>query len=304
MMALSVNYFVGALNVLQVMSFQSLVNSVPPSNFEFVFGELIKFLNVEVLDPQWTTQIVFDFSYAEDKVEMINHTETILIPILKDSGFETYDPVLNSGGISIILSGLIILLLIKGIIEFLRYLRSKKLSFEGGSKIKQILKSWKLKAKSVLLDNLIYKTLFVLMKGSFTLSLSGIIFLKDPEDPNNKDFHVDKITKAFSFVFGYTIVFGSLLLLPLLIVGIWCMKLETLRSKKVSDIIGSLYSNLNLKAKASTFYPMIFIGRRVVMSLLFIYFRKQDGIQILILLYMNLAIMIYVGMVQPFAERR
>jgi hypothetical protein len=111
------------------------------------------------------------------------------------------------------------------------------------------------------------------------------------------------MTKAISFVFGYTLVFGSLLLLPLLIVVIWCMKLETLRSKKVNDIIGSLYSDLNLKAKACTFYPMVFIGRRVVMSLLFVYFSKRDGIQILILLYMNLAIMIYVGMVQPFTER-
>jgi hypothetical protein len=54
--ALTVNYLISYIHMLQVITYQQLVNSISPANLEFFFRILIRFMTVEVFDPEWTTQ--------------------------------------------------------------------------------------------------------------------------------------------------------------------------------------------------------------------------------------------------------
>jgi hypothetical protein len=103
--ALTFNYLLSYIQMLQVISYQSLVNSISPANLEFFFKILIRFMTVEVLEPEWTTQKFLDFKSEKSILENEKSKGIItrLTLKLQECGFETYDPILNSGGISIIL---------------------------------------------------------------------------------------------------------------------------------------------------------------------------------------------------------
>ena len=61
----------------------------------------ITVLNAEVIDPEWTTKLIFNFDidqvYAEEMVKA--RISMMLQPQIYEAGFDTYNPILNCGGL-------------------------------------------------------------------------------------------------------------------------------------------------------------------------------------------------------------
>ena len=66
--AVGVSQLIGAMNALQIMVFQLMMNLESPANLQFFNGILVGLLNAEVIDPEWSTKLVFDFSLDEDYI--------------------------------------------------------------------------------------------------------------------------------------------------------------------------------------------------------------------------------------------
>lgn len=60
-MSSSMAILVGALHVLQVISFQTMMNLKYPGNAQFVSTIIISFLNADLLDPQLIFDMFFNF---------------------------------------------------------------------------------------------------------------------------------------------------------------------------------------------------------------------------------------------------
>jgi hypothetical protein len=72
-LSIMMNHFIGHIAVLQYLTYQSLMNTVSPSNLEYCNAVFIRFLTVEWLDPTWTTQLLLDFDYEDEVVESIQN---------------------------------------------------------------------------------------------------------------------------------------------------------------------------------------------------------------------------------------
>ena len=90
-----------------------MINIKYPANAQLFANTLIYIVNAEILNPEMLSDVVFDFSANLRVVKVINgEVETeqelppeakYLIPQVQDMGFETYNSILNLGGIFIII---------------------------------------------------------------------------------------------------------------------------------------------------------------------------------------------------------
>lgn len=89
---------IGALNIV---CFQLMLNLDYPANVQLIMGNILKLLQADVIDPVWLDGSVFDYSSDERYVEyaMDQNHPMFLKKQIYDCGFETYNPVLNLGGL-------------------------------------------------------------------------------------------------------------------------------------------------------------------------------------------------------------
>lgn len=78
----------------------------------FTMGLLINVVNVEVVESEQSTEKWFDFDQDEELVTKIDNKKgkTILSEQIKDMGFETYNPILNIGGLFLAINFYFVLL--------------------------------------------------------------------------------------------------------------------------------------------------------------------------------------------------
>lgn len=101
----SLVHLLSMINSLQVIIFQTMMNLIFPGNVQFFSKIIISILNAEILDPAWTTELVFDFQKDYMIVNAIDQLDikTNLNDQIKELGFETFNPILNLGGLFIII---------------------------------------------------------------------------------------------------------------------------------------------------------------------------------------------------------
>lgn len=89
-----------------------------PANVQFVMSILFRMLNAEVIDPDWSTALMYNFDFDINYVEYAidqNHP-MLLSKSIYDVGFETYNPILNLGGLYIFYLLVIVQLGVLGLI--------------------------------------------------------------------------------------------------------------------------------------------------------------------------------------------
>lgn len=107
------------ISSLNVICFQMMMTFKVPVNVKFFFGILLTFINADLLDPQWTTSLVFDYEpdiiFVEEAFD--NSQPLILTREIYEQGFETFNPILNLGGLFVIITyvviKMVVLLLLK-----------------------------------------------------------------------------------------------------------------------------------------------------------------------------------------------
>ena len=93
----------GSIPAIQIVVFQDLINVQHPSNSNLLRQSIGSIVNFDALDPEWTTKYILKFEYDEKLAELMEKKKnTILNEQMKVSGYETYNSILNSGGIFMI----------------------------------------------------------------------------------------------------------------------------------------------------------------------------------------------------------
>lgn len=116
-----------------------MIKLLLPPNVQMFQNVLVRLINVELLDPEWTTSYVFDFDKDIELVETMQdqNTQTILGNQIINMGFETFNPILNLGGLFIILNFSLVITLASMVVISISYagqglIRFASRGFEGG----------------------------------------------------------------------------------------------------------------------------------------------------------------------------
>lgn len=140
--ALTLSQVMSTFGAIQIICFQTMMNLKQPGNVRLFHQVLATILNAEVIDPDWTTKLLFDFeideTYAEEMMKA--RISMMLQPQIYDMGFDSYNPILNCGGlyvcICLFIASMIALLVIVLIIQQLLKCNaaiSNRHSLEGGA---------------------------------------------------------------------------------------------------------------------------------------------------------------------------
>ena len=94
---------------------------------------VVTILNFEVLSPEITTELIWDTSTDYDYVDSLILTgeKTVLSSQIQEVGFETFNPILNVGGLFVmfvITAGSMVLFLPSSLYSFYK----SRTSYEGG----------------------------------------------------------------------------------------------------------------------------------------------------------------------------
>ena len=119
------------------------MNVQHPSNSNLLRQTIGSIVNFDALDPEWTTKYILKFDYDEKLAEkMEKRKDNILNEQMKVSGYETYNSILNSGGIFMIVmffvQMVVFSMVIKIVIKVLKVKNTTEYDYEGGNRISVI----------------------------------------------------------------------------------------------------------------------------------------------------------------------
>ena len=250
--------------------------------------------------------------------------DMMLQPQVYDAGFETYNSILNVGGlyvmILLLIGGMLVSYVVALIIKFLFNAGCcKSVLMEGGegtenNEENMEYPSWicidviqmrilQLAAKAIKLVNYLFinPILLVVHESIIQLLISGILFYYEPPALIAIQNLVNKFTVTMTQLFAG---FCLAIFLTYTLICIFVLKAstQTLLKPQYLNRIGSLYQKFELEHGRN--FLMVFIGRRVLIVVLALYYTDKIGIQIMTQMLVNLLIMIYVGQVRPFSNPR
>jgi len=85
-------YFSWYMRSLQMCIHLPMLQTIVPANVSLFYSSLLPIITFDILDPEWTTQLWFNFDY--EKQRMLQDYE---LDQLEDLGYETHNSILNLG---------------------------------------------------------------------------------------------------------------------------------------------------------------------------------------------------------------
>lgn len=102
-------------------------------------------------------------------------------------------------------------------------------------------------------------------------------------------------------LFAWTLVIINLVIYPVAVLTILILKQGPLQRPEVMARFGEIYKDQRLNSLTARLYLVIFLFRRVLICMLAFYGGNYPGIQVQVILYLNLFCFVYTGQVRPFA---
>ena len=147
-------HFFDMLNALQVMCFMTMINQRFPANAQLFVNTIIGILNVDILNPDFLNDMLFNFDRDQQLMEILKDEKNttyadlnILIPSLTEMGFETYNVILNLQGLFMVFILLIVEYVVLALLLPILYClevrrRREKRMYEGGKRSRSCIKRW------------------------------------------------------------------------------------------------------------------------------------------------------------------
>lgn len=192
LLTLALNAFLQLIESFQLLSFQLLMDFDIPANVQITNQLFFLFINADVLDPQWTTGLIFNFdieySYVESAFDQ-NH-KLFLNKQVFEGGFEMFNPVYNLGGLFLILVFVFIQALVVSLswltIKFVdkllnsfRLVEGGKMSPTLGQKLGKSFKAYILQKQGQIFFN---SFVLICKESMMHMILAGILFMNLPHD--------------------------------------------------------------------------------------------------------------------------
>jgi hypothetical protein len=85
-------YYIWYIRGVQVIAHLPMLQILVPANVSVFYEMLIPFLQFDILDSQWTTELVMDFDFPEHR-----NMEDKILDQMRNLGYETHSSILNLG---------------------------------------------------------------------------------------------------------------------------------------------------------------------------------------------------------------
>ena len=101
----------------------------------------------------------------------------------------------------------------------------------------------------------------------------------------------------------FCVSIAVVLLLVVLQIRMVTAPVSTLEQPRVKDTFGFLWEGIRIDTKATRFFYLLFVGRRILMAVVLTTMQRWPGIVLQLCLLFNLLNMIFVVHVKPYSER-
>ena len=157
-----------------------MMNLSYPSNASFFANAIISVLNVDVLSPDILNNWLFNFESDNRLMDILNEPNSnytdknILIPTIKEMGFNSYNVVLNLQGLFMVFIFIFIEYLILALGLLAQFFIKRKLQqYEGGEEI------WKYKIRphlKKLKKSMLFKQpILVVLEAVLQITMAGML---------------------------------------------------------------------------------------------------------------------------------
>ena len=233
--------------------------------------------------------------------------DAIITENLMEMDIKTFNPLLNVGGSVVILAFGVIVVLVYFMTTCMSCCMKSKVrddQNEGGEKEAQDetrMARIQTYAKEKLFFGFFIRNVY---GGILQFTLAIIIFYITPvlnEDQvlqNNQSTSNAWISQCASVIF-------ILLIIAIIAVSVWITTLEEkdLKKQEMKTMFGSLYIVLDYRKKQNLYFNIVFIFRKIIISVNTVYLKRYSGIQFIVLLYLNVFILIFIGHYRPMTDR-
>jgi len=159
-----------------------LLRIIVPGNVSQLFSLLIPVATFDVLDPSWTTELVFDFD-DEKQIEL----QSQLLDQLEDLGYETHNAMLNLGSLALFTMIYFGEVVLYGALKCLKNYRFVKSNYLSSAK-----------------ERLFFGDLITLLTDAyFEFLIAGYLQLRAPLNSTNGE-----TLSIMMGIFGYFLIFG------------------------------------------------------------------------------------------------
>ena len=229
------NLLIPFINSLQIVIHLPLLNTLLPGNVVMFFQFLYPIVTFDVLQPEWSTELIFEFD--EEMQEELEDTRSDQI---SDLGYESHNSVLNLGSIGVALCLYILQL-------FIVFILLKP--FTDKETVNELYSSRK--------DKLIFGDLLTIsLEGYMELLISGIL--------NLEAYRYTTGGEVAGLILSRISLGLTLVVLPVLLIWILFTKQEKIEDEEFKARWGSLYHEVSHRSKMALAFFSVFVVRRFV----------------------------------------
>lgn len=292
--SLGISTFLEMINSLQIISYQQILDLEYPANLEYLTGVIVRVLNAKIIAPDWSSSLAIDSSYVE--TSRAEGHETFLTDSLYTTGFETFSPVSNIGGLFIFLAIVAAEIVVLGVsflgVKAFRACATRS-SHEGGElkkmakrffRKKFLLRAVKRQLNSVFFAHLI----IILMESYLQMVISCVLFLNLPWDLEESLTTSHPQGYKFNYVFSVGMLTLCVLVLPLLALLTLVLPRGFVSKGWWRKRFGELTRTVRSKPRANRAMALVFFIRRIILVLVTVLLRYGSGMELLTLSYVNL----------------
>ena len=295
-LAASLQQMFGMMNVLQVIVFHTLLSIEFPQNAMLANQMIIQILNVDLLNPNLVhSALGLDFAPEYAFVEHNQRASEIITPQFEEMELETLNPILNLGGIFVVIFGYFVQLLLLLVFRWLFYLlriRSCPKWYKLG--LIKLYRIQQFRARVLKYSHI----LILLFESVFHLSLAILLHALTFGQRTEVTLSTRIWTEATFFVL-------CLLLLLLLVtqLKIAIAKQSVLEFKKTRISYGFLWEGIRIESKSSRWFKILFVLWRMAMACILVLFQKWPGNALQLLLLQNLLHLMVAAVQAPFVRK-
>ena len=190
---MSLQYFFGSINSIQIIVYQNLSNIIHPANYYNLIRIVRSVVDCDIYDPEWTTKLYIPFDYDEEIGSMQSDLgdSAILKTYFKDFELETFNPILNIGGLFVVFQFYFLLMLFyigSYVYLMIRYYRRPKDKnyHEGGEEDKMLIRKRRNNSKCGQMNIYLFKHLYcgfiirITYESIIQFTLSSLLYFMRP----------------------------------------------------------------------------------------------------------------------------
>ena len=150
---------------------------------------------------------------------------------------------------------------------------------------------------------IMFQFLFTVARESFdTMLISGMLWLDRVKFVNRyfQEKSEDQVSEVVNNAVGALLIVlvSAIIIIYFLMISV--ISLDRVKTVSFQQYIGFVLERLKIENRLQLLYNFWYTLRRLIIVLIALFISNHTGIQLMLFIYLNLASLIYIGLVRPF----